>query len=59
MIEPLVSIIMPAYNSEKYISESIESVLKQTYHNWELLITDDRSQDSTRTIVESYLKKDA
>ena len=58
MIEPLVSIIMPAYNSEKYISESIESVIKQTYQNWELLITDDKSQDSTRTIVKSYSKKD-
>ena len=55
---PLVSIIMPAYNSEKYISESIESVLKQTYQNWELLITDDKSADNTKEIVEAYKSKD-
>ena len=54
MPEPLVSIIMPAYNSEKYITKSIESVLAQTYKNWELLITDDRSSDNTQHIVEQY-----
>jgi glycosyltransferase involved in cell wall biosynthesis len=55
---PLVSVIMPAYNAEKYISESIESVLTQSYQNWELLITDDRSHDSTQQIVEEYCLKD-
>ncbi|WP_335992939.1 glycosyltransferase family 2 protein [Pseudoalteromonas sp. CH_XMU1449-3] len=58
MNEPLVSIIMPAYNSEKYISESIESVILQTFKNWELLITDDRSSDNTQNVVEQYCAKD-
>lgn len=55
---PLVSIIMPAYNAEKYIAEAIESVLSQTYSNWELIIADDFSTDSTAKIVDSYKKKD-
>jgi teichuronic acid biosynthesis glycosyltransferase TuaG len=55
----LVSIIMPAYNAEKYIAESIESVLKQTYKNWELIVVDDGSKDSTRQIVEYYQAKDS
>lgn len=50
----VVSIIMPAYNAEMYISESIESVLKQTYHNWELIIIDDGSIDSTGSIIKKY-----
>ena len=58
MKEPLVSVIMPAYNAEKYISESIESVLTQSYQNWELLITDDRSNDNTQQIVEEYCVRD-
>lgn len=54
MAEPLVSIIMPAYNAEKYIEEAIESILNQTYSNWELLICDDCSSDRTRAIVKEY-----
>lgn len=51
----LVSIIMPSYNTAKFIAESIESVVKQTYVNWELLIVDDCSSDSTDEIVGSFL----
>lgn len=57
MQNELVSIIMPSYNSV-YIPESIESVIAQSYKNWELLITDDCSTDSTREIVSGYTAKD-
>lgn len=50
---------MPTYNSSKYIAQSIESVLEQTYQNWELLITDDCSEDDTCEIVKSYQKNDS
>jgi glycosyltransferase involved in cell wall biosynthesis len=53
-----VSVIMPAYNAEKYIMESISSVIKQTYPLWELLIIDDGSQDATREIVKRYMQQD-
>ena len=55
---PLVSIIMPCYNAERYIAQSIESVLAQTYQNWELLITDDCSTDNSVEIISKYSKND-
>lgn len=58
LIDGLVSIIMPAYNAEDFISDSIESVRSQTYQNWELIITDDCSFDNTLCIVEKYAKID-
>lgn len=58
MRNPLVSIIMPAYNAERFIGESIESVINQTYKNWELLVINDFSNDSTKDIIEDYCKKD-
>lgn len=57
--EKFVSIIMPAYNAEKYIEESIKSVLAQTFSNWELIIIDDGSTDLTSTIVKKYVVKDS
>ena len=57
-MEPLVSIITPLYNSEKYIAETIESVLAQTYTNWEMIIVDDCSKDNGVRVVEEYQKKD-
>jgi glycosyltransferase involved in cell wall biosynthesis len=51
---PLISVIMPAYNAEKYIQEAIDSILNQSYSNLELLIYDDGSSDSTRKIINSY-----
>lgn len=56
--EPLVSIVTPLYNSEKFIKETIESVLSQTYTNWEMLIVNDCSKDNGASIVEKYSKKD-
>ena len=55
----MVSIITPAYNSSKYIHCTIESIISQTYKNWELLITDDFSSDDTTKIIESYAKNDS
>lgn len=57
-IEPLVSIILPVYNGEKFLSTSIESCLDQTYKNWELLIIDDGSSDGSADIARSYVEKD-
>lgn len=58
-MEKLVSIVLPVYNGEKYLEESIESVLNQTYWNWELLIVDDCSTDNTEQIAKRYQLKDS
>lgn len=57
--QPLVSVIMAAHNAEKYIAEAVESVINQTYKNWELIIVDDASSDSTSTIIERCMKRDS
>lgn len=57
MVEKLVSIIIPVYNSEKYLRETIESVIKQTYSHWELLLVDDFSIDSSKDIIIEYKNK--
>jgi teichuronic acid biosynthesis glycosyltransferase TuaG len=54
----LISVIMPAYNMEKYIAQSIESVIAQTYNEWELVVVDDGSNDNTSLIVKEYAVKD-
>jgi len=54
----LVSVIMPCFNSSKFISTAIESVIAQTYHHWELIIVDNGSKDDTVQIVNSYCEKD-
>ena len=58
MISKLVSIIMPTYRCGSFISKSINSVLAQTYQNWELIIVDDCSCDGTIEIVKDYQKQD-
>lgn len=55
----LVSIIMPSYNSSKTIRASINSILAQSYDNWELLITDDQSTDDTLEIIKDLAAKDS
>jgi glycosyltransferase involved in cell wall biosynthesis len=54
---PKVSVLIPLYNSEKYISETIDSVLAQTYTNWECIVVDDHSTDNSVKIVEKYCEK--
>lgn len=54
----LVSIITPSYKSEKFISETIESVIAQTYQDWEMIIIDDCSPDKANDKIEEYCKKD-
>lgn len=56
--EPLVSIVTPAYNCERFIGETIESVINQTYKNWEMIIVDDGSTDKIGNIVKNYCKRD-
>lgn len=55
MQKPLVSVIIPIFNSEKYISDTIISVQNQTYQNWEMLLVDDGSTDTTQTIITPFL----
>lgn len=52
-----ISIIMPVYNGEKYIRQSIDSILAQSFQDWELIIFDDKSNDTTREIIEEYQYK--
>jgi teichuronic acid biosynthesis glycosyltransferase TuaG len=56
--QPLVSVIMPCYNMERYISDAIMSVRQQTYPHWELLIVDDASTDGTEAVIESHCQQD-
>lgn len=56
---PLISVLMTAYNREKYIAEAIDSVLVQTYAQWELIIVDDGSKDNTVSVAQSYALKDS
>lgn len=56
--QPTVSLGLPVYNGEKYISEAIESALSQTFTDFELIISDNASTDATRSICEVYAKKD-
>ena len=54
---PLVSVVMTVFNGEKFILKSINSIIKQTYKNWELIIVNDNSQDSTSKILNKYKSK--
>ena len=58
-MEKLVSIVLPVYNGEKYLAQSIESVLNQTYKNFELIIVNDCSTDSSEEIILKYKKQDS
>ncbi len=58
-IDGMVSIVMPSYNSERFIAESIRSVIAQTCDNWELIIVDDCSSDMTVEVAQSFAKADS
>jgi glycosyltransferase involved in cell wall biosynthesis len=57
-MDDLVSVMMPARNAGRFIADAIESMIRQTYSKWELIIIDDKSVDNTREIAESYSRKD-
>ena len=59
MNKAIVSVLMTSYNREKYIAEAIESVMAQTFTEWELIIVDDQSKDATVSIAKDYAKKDS
>ncbi|MDO8638397.1 MAG: glycosyltransferase [Candidatus Daviesbacteria bacterium] len=56
--KPLITVLMPAYNIELYIDQAIESILNQTFKNFEFLIIDDASSDKTLSVIKFYMKKD-
>ena len=58
MISPMISIVLPTYHSAQRVEDSINSVLKQTYENWELIIVDDASQDDTPAVIQRYADAD-
>lgn len=58
MKQPLVSIVTPAYQAEKFISDTIKSVIDQTYDHWEYIIVNDGSSDRTESLVDDYMKSE-
>lgn len=58
MKQPLISVIVPCYNVEEFLSQTVECVFNQTYSNWELLLVDDGSKDRTPQMCDSYAAKD-
>lgn len=57
--KPLISVVIPTYNAEKYIGETLKSILEQTYENWECIIVNDGSTDNTLSVVNQWLEKDS
>ena len=57
-MKPVVSVVIPTFNRQAFIGEAIESVQKQTFSDWEMLIVDDASTDNTESIVKEYVQKD-
>ena len=55
---PLISVIVPVFNCEKYVDQAIKSILDQTTEDFELIISDDGSTDGSRSILDDYARKD-
>ena len=58
-IYPLISVVIPAYNAEQFLDETLESVLSQTYENWECIIVNDGSTDNTESVAKKWCEKDS
>lgn len=58
VMRPLVSVIVPIYNSEKFLAETIESILNQSYRNLEIILINDGSTDNSKQICKEYSTKD-
>ena len=58
-IYPLISVVISAYNAEQFLDETLESVLSQTYENWECIIVNDGSTDSTESVAKKWCEKDS
>ena len=56
--KPLISIIIPVYNVERYLPQCIDSIIAQTFHDWELILVDDGSTDRSGAICDEYSLKD-
>ena len=54
---PAISVVIPMYNAEKYIGDCLESILAQTFEDFEVIVVDDCSTDNSKKIVESYIPK--
>lgn len=59
MNSPKVSVVVPAYNTEKYIAQTLDSILRQTFSDWECVVLDDGSTDGTAEIVKQYCQRDS
>jgi len=57
-MQPLVSIVTPIYNKEQFVGETIETILNQTYKNWELLLINDASRDNSQKAVQEFINRD-
>ena len=58
-LQPLISVVIPAYNAGQFLDKTLESVLSQTYENWECIIVNDGSTDNTESVVKKWCEKDA
>lgn len=58
MTEPLIHVVMPTYNREKTLAISVESIIKQTHENWQLVIVDDSSTDNSAAVINELVERD-